>query len=101
MADEHDPEAFAEKLRYWREQRGLSLSSAATPSRRVHRGAPRDKTSSNAWERGIAKDERGVPILMPGTLEPMPIKHYVENRHRVDAGIRENRQSTPNKPKEA
>ena len=86
-------ESFAEKCRYWREH-GMQVTPTASPASR-RGGAPRDKWDSNAWERGIARDERGVPILMPGTVEPMPIKHYTEHRHEVDAGIRRNRASDP------
>lgn len=77
----------------------ISVAAALTPNRsRSHGVKSVDKTNSNAWERGIAKDERGVPILMPGMLEPMPIKHYVEHRRAVDSGIRQNR--TPSIPEE-
>lgn len=82
---------FAEKCRYWREQ-GMQVTPTASPAAR-RGGTPRDKSSSNSWERGIAHDERGVPILMPGTIEPMPIKHFTQHRHEVEAGIRQNRAS--------
>lgn len=84
---------FREKLQYWREH-GMQVTPTASPAAR-RGGAPRDRSDSNAWERGVAHDERGVPILMPGTTEPMPIKHYVTHRREVDAGIRQNRSSDP------
>lgn len=85
--------SFAEKLAYWREN-GMQVTPTASPASR-RGGVPRDKGDSNAWERGIARDERGVPILMPGTTDPMPIKHYTQNRRAVDEGIRLNRASDP------
>lgn len=84
---------FAEKMKYWREN-GMQVTPSASPAARRH-GVPRDKSDSNAWERGIARDERGVPILKPGTTEPMPIKEYTQRRHEVDEGIRRNRASDP------
>jgi hypothetical protein len=41
-------------------------------------------TPMNSWEKGIAKDERGVPLL-DGDLQPIPIKRYAEQRHKYEA----------------
>lgn len=85
-------ESFQDKCRYWREY-GLQVTPSASPAAR-RGGTPRDKSNSNAWERGIARDDRGIPILMPGSLEPMPLKHYAMNQRQVDEGIRRNRAMT-------
>lgn len=60
----------------------IQVSPSATPSRtwRPQKGLK----DSNSWEKGIVKDERGMPYLNPGTVEPMPIKSYVENRHKIE-----------------
>lgn len=41
-------------------------------------------TPMNSWERGIAKDERGLPLL-DGNLQPIPVKRYAEKRHEYEA----------------
>lgn len=38
----------------------------------------------NSWENGIAKDERGVPLL-GADMEPIGIKRYGEQRHVLEA----------------
>lgn len=40
--------------------------------------------NTNAWERGIAVDHRGVPLL-GADLEPIGIKRYAENRRKLEA----------------
>lgn len=64
----------------------IQVSPSATPSRT--RKPQSEKKSGNSWEKGIVKDERGMPYLNPGTLEPMPIKTYVENRHKIEESKR-------------
>jgi hypothetical protein len=66
--------------------RTIQISPQATPSRR--RANQPAKKDGNSWEKGTAKDERGMPYLSPGTLSPMPIKTYVENRHKIEESKR-------------
>ncbi len=71
------------KLAYWRE-RGMQVSPSATPSRR-NTVAPR--TPNNAWERGVPRDSRGMPVLNPD-LTPMGAKQFAENRSRIEESRR-------------
>lgn len=57
----------------------LQFSPAATPTRRKDVGKPREP--KNSWERGIAKDERGVPYL-DARLQEIPIKKWGESERR-------------------
>lgn len=66
--------------------RTIQVSPKATPSRR--KKTQPEKKDGNSWEKGIVKDSRGMPYLNPGTLEPMPIKTYVENRHVIEENKR-------------
>jgi hypothetical protein len=65
----------------------IQVSPKATPNRR--RKNQTEKKDGNSWEKGIVRDGRGMPHLNPGTLEPMPIKTYVENRHKIEEAKRE------------
>ena len=73
--------------------RSIQISPKATPNRR--RANQPTKKDGNSWEKGTAKDERGMPYLSPGTLEPMPIKTFVENRHKIEENKRRALQSHP------
>lgn len=66
--------------------RTLQVSPAVRESRRY---APSTAFApKNSWERGIAKDERGLPLL-DGNLQPIPVKRYAERRHEFDARRKE------------
>ena len=69
----------------------VQVSPQATPSRR--KANQKTKPDSNSWEKGIVRDGRGMPHLNPGSLEPMPIKTYVERRHTIEEGKRRMAQS--------
>lgn len=71
----------------------IQVSPQATPSRT--RKPQTEKKSGNSWEKGTVKDSRGMPYLNPGTLEPMPIKTYVENRHKIEENKRKALNSNP------
>lgn len=47
----------------------------------------------NSWERGIAKDERGMALLRADG-SPIPIKEYGEKRHYYE-GIRDRLRNSP------
>jgi len=56
----------------------------------THRiGEPKLRRSepNNAWERGIARDHRGVPILNPNGT-PVRMKQYSENRHSINEQLK-------------
>lgn len=69
----------------------IQVSPSATPSRRKANQKP--NLGNNSWEKGIVTDGRGMPHLSPGTIEPMPIKTYVENRRKIDEGKRRMKQA--------
>lgn len=86
---EHDPadctdrscKQLACKLVEWRRP-GTLVSPAATPTRKNH--VP-PKLVGNSWEKGIAKDERGMPVLRTdasGTLTTVGIKEWGEKHRR-------------------
>lgn len=72
--------------------KSIQVSPRATPNRRKANQKP--SLGNNSWEKGIVKDERGMPYLNPGTVEPMPIKTYVENRHKIEENKRQALQSS-------
>lgn len=66
--------------------RSLNVSPSATPTRTrrvMSDSSDAAKRNSNAWERGIAVDRRGMPFL-DEHLEPVSIKEFTENRYRWD-----------------
>lgn len=59
-------------------------------------GQPRE--TKNSWERGIARDERGMPLLKPDGSY-LGVKEHGEKRRHYDAALKELRNS-PTSPKE-
>jgi hypothetical protein len=84
---------FKHKLAYWRDTGGLNISPAATPTRR-NNNPPTTFAAKNSWERGVAKDDRGMPYL-DKNLEPMPIKAFGEKGRRQVAVNREKLKHQP------
>lgn len=72
--------------------KSVQVAPSATSKRR---GTQKPSLGNNSWEKGIVKDGRGMPHLNPGSLEPMPIKTYVENRSKIDEGKRRMKQEKP------
>lgn len=67
--------------------RTIRLSAAATPTKSrntIPVGEPK-----NSWERGIAKDHRGVPYLDNGAV--IPVKKFAANRSKYEEAIRRNK----------
>lgn len=62
----------------------IQISPQATPSKREGRRflGPPPKKPNNSWERGIATDERGMPLFMDG--KPVSVKRYAERRHEIE-----------------
>lgn len=79
-----EPICFGCQLR----DKGLQVSPAATPNR--HNRLPGRKPEP-AWERGIKYDVRPdgsrMPLLEPGTRNPLHVKQYGEHRHEIDAQV--------------
>jgi hypothetical protein len=84
---------FRHKLAYWREG-NLNISPAATPSRRNNKPT-QAFTPKNSWERGIAKDERGMPYLRPEDLQPMGVHEFASRRHEFDEGRKKLKAQAP------
>jgi len=78
-ADEH--QEIIEGCRYCKFAT-IQISPAATPSKTRQIGRPRE--AKNSWERGIARDERGVPLLK-GVNQPIGVKEYAEKRHSIES----------------
>lgn len=64
----------------------VQLSPSSTPSRR-NSIPPKTNPDSNAWERGIARDSRGMPVL-DENLQPMGLKEYAHKKRAVEDGRR-------------
>lgn len=60
----------------------IQLAPSCFPSKPRRFGKPRDPL--NSWEKGIVKDERGLPLLK-GVGQPISVKEYAENRHSIEA----------------
>jgi hypothetical protein len=69
----------------------IQLSPKATPSKKAS-GAP--KGGDPAWERGIVKDHRGVPLMRANGTE-IGVKEYAENRSTFEEAKRR-RANDPN-----
>lgn len=71
--------------------RSIQWAPSATPSRR-NTIAPR--TPNNSWERGIAKDERGMPLLRADG-SPLGVKELANNRGHIEKRLRELKNTPP------
>lgn len=59
------------------------LSQSVTPNR-TPSAAPSVHQNRNSWEKGIVKNDKGVPLL-DENYDPIPVKKYAENRHKYEA----------------
>jgi len=57
----------------------IQLSPKATPSKR---SPVPPRKPNNSWEKGLARNERGMPLMMDG--RPIGVKEYAERRHEID-----------------
>lgn len=94
--DEHPDDVDGCRVCFFRGE--IYISTAAMPNR--ERKVAPWREPKNSWERGIAKDERGMPLLKANG-SPIPIKEYGEKRRHYE-GIRERLRNTPSpaSPKE-
>lgn len=60
----------------------IQLSPKAIPSKRSD--AP-SRTPNNSWEKGLARDSRGMPLIKDG--KPVTVKQYGEQRHEIDRAL--------------
>lgn len=77
---QHDKDCFGCKVK------SIQISPSATPTRR-NKIPPKVNRDSNAWERGIVRDSRNMPLL-DKHLEPVGTKEYVHDRHKHEEGRR-------------
>lgn len=71
----------------WMQIQGTSGVGPKTHIPRVTEPKLRRPEPNNGWERGIARDDRGVRILHPDG-RPVRMKEYTENRHAIDAQVK-------------
>lgn len=80
-----EPECYGCSMR----NKGLQVSPAAMPNRRNHNPGTRAQPN---WEKGVIYDERPdgsrMPIFEPGRRTPLHVKQYAEQRHDIDAQIK-------------
>ena len=70
----------------------VSFDPYAMPSRLNPHSAP--KKPQNQWEKGIARDERGMPYLNARGGE-MSVKEFGEKRHAIETEKRARRAGKP------
>lgn len=70
-------------------KKNLMVAPSAMPTRMNDKPPPK---ANPAWERGIVTQKRPdgseMPLLRPGSLEPMRVKEYGERRRDVDAQVK-------------
>ncbi len=57
----------------------IQLSPKATPNKR---SPVPPRRPSNSWEKGVARDSRGMPLYEDG--RPISVKEYAERRHSIE-----------------
>jgi len=63
--------------------KSFQVSPKATPNRRNNR-PPRQH--DNSWEKGVLRDERGIPIRRNGKV--IPVKQAAGQRHQIESELR-------------
>lgn len=71
--------------------KSFTINPYSLPSRLNFKNPP--KQPEPRWERGIAKDQRGVPFL-DKTGAPIGLKRYAEERHSIEQHRRQLANST-------
>lgn len=70
-------------------KKNVAIAPSAMPSRMNHNPPPK---ANPVWERGIVTDKRPggfeMPLLRPGTTEPLRVKEHSEKRRDIDAQLR-------------
>jgi hypothetical protein len=61
------------------------IAPSATPTRTRSTTAP--SSPDNHWERGVVKDERGLPIS--GSEGPLGVKELANDRRRIEKRLKE------------
>lgn len=77
----HGPDCFGCRIK------SVQVSPAATPSRRNN---VEPSKGNNSWEKGILRDERGIPIRRGGKV--IGLKEAAGQRHKIEAELRALRQ---------
>jgi len=66
--------------------KSLAIGLPKDFSSRTRSKAP-PRTPRNSWEKGIARDERGMPIIRPD-LSEVSVKQYAQERHSIEENRR-------------
>jgi len=69
----------------------IQFSPACTPTRR---NTIPPRPANNSWEKGVATNERGMPLL-DKNLEPIGLKEYANNRSTYDRRLRDMKHTAP------
>lgn len=75
---------MSEQISFKEKIRSIQFSTQAMPSRR-NNVPPKVNPDSNAWERGIVRDDRGMPLLDKDGLH-VGLKEYATDRHKYEEG---------------
>lgn len=87
---QHDDSCFGCKLQ------SVQWSPSATPNRR-NKIPPRPP--QNNWEKGIAKDHRGMPLL-DGNGDTIGLQELADKRPQIEGSLRRLKNTPPAAPKE-
>jgi hypothetical protein len=63
--------------------RSIQFSPACTPTRR---NTIPPRTPQNSWERGVATDSRGMPLL-DSNCQPIGLKELANNRSTIEGAL--------------
>lgn len=75
--------------------RSIQIAPSAMPSRR-NSVAPRSLGEGNSWEKGIATDERGMPLI--GKNGYIGLKELQNRRHEIETQLREMKNTPTSNP---
>lgn len=92
----HDGDCSTGEMCFKHKIRTIQISPSATPSRRNH--IP-PRVGNNSWEKGIAKDDRGMPLLGDkGT--PIGLHELAGKRGHIERRISELKNTPPSDSKD-
>jgi hypothetical protein len=65
--------------------RSIQFTPSCTPTRR---NTIPPRTPQNSWERGVATDNRGMPLL-DSNMEPIGLKELANNRSTIEGALKD------------
>lgn len=75
----HGDECFGCRIK------SVQFSNACTPTRTPSKARPAG-TQHNNWEKGVLRDERGMPVYRNGQV--IGLKEYAQDKRKIDAQLR-------------